>query len=242
MGLCKLADGNGTPAAMMMTRTALPRPLVATLLLLLPLSAAALCTSDDVPEPAAVLERFLSADCLECWRDPATPRAAADTLALDWVLPGRQGADAPLATVALGDALERLHFLRQPPPRRSAALTSGRAGDAVPLRVALGEAVSDYIGTSIELLAPARGPWQAWLLLVESLPAGTEGSPVPRNLVRNVFRPAWDSDPAGGPAARSETRAMQIHAGGRPERLRLVALLQDALGRMRAIRRTECRP
>jgi len=35
-------------------------------------------------------------------------------------------------------------------------------------------------------------------------------------------------------------RAMQIHEGARPERLRLVALLQDSRGRIRAISRTEC--
>jgi hypothetical protein len=33
---------------------------------------------------------------------------------------------------------------------------------------------------------------------------------------------------------------MQIHDGARPERLRLVALLQDGRGRIRAITQTEC--
>ena len=96
------------------------------------------------------------------------------------------------------------------------------------------------MGASIELQAPGRTAWQPWLLLVERLPAGTEGSPVARNLVRNVFRPDWDKVPSAPPARLAETRAMQIREGARPDRLRLVALLQDARGRIRAISQTEC--
>ena len=80
----------------------------------------------------------------------------------------------------------------------------------------------------------------AWLLLVEQLPAGTEGSPVERNLVRNVFRPDWGKVMSRPPGRLAEDRAMQIHEGARAERLRLVAVLQDQRGRIRAISRTEC--
>ena len=44
---------------------------------LVPLAAHALCTSDRVPQPRGVLERFTSADCEECWRDARTPHKAA---------------------------------------------------------------------------------------------------------------------------------------------------------------------
>jgi hypothetical protein len=209
------------------------------LLLACPLAAHALCTSDRVPQPAAVLERFVSADCSDCWRDRATPEPAAGTLAIDWVLPGRQGEDAPLAAVALDEGLERLEALRRPVPPRSDAVFARRQGEALALRLAQGDALNDYIGTSIELARPGREPWQAWLLLVESLPAGTEGSPVARNLVRNVFRPDWTA-PGRRPPLLAEARPMQIHEGARPARLRLVALVQDGRGRMRAIGRTEC--
>lgn len=207
------------------------------LLLALPLASRALCTSDGVPAPGAVLERFVSADCADCWRDPATPDAAAGTLAIDWVVPGRQGEDAPLSRVALDEAAERLRVLGRPLPARTAAVFGRRSGEPVPMRLAHGEAFNDYVGTSIELRAPGREDWTAWLLLVEDLPAGTEGSPVARKLVRNVFRPDWPRS-AGRLA---EHRAMQIHEGARPHRLRLVAVLQDARGRIRAISRTECR-
>ena len=147
---------------------------------------------------------------------------------------------APLSAVALDDAMDRLYALGKPVPTRSAAVFSQREGDPVDLRLAQGDAFNDYIGTSMELKAPGREPWHAWLLLVESLPAGTEGSPVARNLVRNVFRPDWGNVMGRAPGLLAEDRAMQIHAGARADRLRLVAVLQDARGHIRAISRTAC--
>ena len=207
----------------------------------LPVAARALCTSDGVAPPQAVLERFTSADCADCWRDPRTATPGANTIALDWIVPGRQGDNAPLSAVALDEGMERLYTLGQPVPERSAVLGSVRSGDAVPLRLAQGDAVNDYVGTTIELKTPGREAWHAWLLLVETLPAGTEGSPVARNLVRNVFRPDWSQVVGRAPGLLAEARAMQIHDGARAERLRLVAVLHDARGRIRAIGRTECR-
>ena len=206
-----------------------------------PLAALALCTSDGVAQPQALLERFISADCEECWRDPATPRAVPGTLALDWVRPGRKGDDAPLAAVAIDEALDRMYELKLASPARSGSATTPRAGPAAQLRLAHGEAYNDYIGTSMELKEPGRDRWRAWLLLVERLPMGLEGSPVPRNLVRKVFRPDWNKLMARPPGLVAENRAMQISEGARTDRLRLVGLLQDGHGVMRAITQTECR-
>jgi hypothetical protein len=218
-----------------------PRRLCLSLLLALPLAANALCTSDDVPQPTALLERFISADCAECWRDPATPKPGKRTAVLDWIVPGQKGDAAPLSAVASFDALERLRHLRQAPPERSTSVASRRQGGAAPLRLAQGQAFNDYIGTSIELREHRGEAWQAWLLLVEKLPAGTEDSPVARNLVRNVFRADWSKNAGHGPGLLAENRAMQIHEGARPDRLRLLAVLQDGRGRIRAITQTECR-
>lgn len=217
------------------------RTVLAALLACLPGLGFALCTSEGVPQPGVLLERFVSADCAECWTDPQTPAAAPGTLAIDWVVPGRRGEDAPLSAVATRDALARLAALQRPVPARLEAVTSRRQASEVALRLAQGAAFNDYIGTSIALPAPGREPWQAWLLLVETLPAGTEGSPVERNLVRNVFRPDWGDGKERRAGRLAESRPMQIHEGARPERLRLVAVLQDARGRIRAIGRTECR-
>jgi hypothetical protein len=217
-----------------------PRTACLFLLLALPLAGHALCTSDDVPPSAALLERFISADCAECWRDRATPQPGKDTLVLDWVVPGLKGENAPLSAVASLDAMERLRYLKEPTPQRSSSVSSRRQGDLAPLRLAQGQAFNDYVGTSMELKEHANDAWRAWLLLVEKLPAGTEGSPVARNLVRNVFRPEWANTVGRGAGRLAETRAMQIHHGANPERLRLVAVLQDGRGRIRAITQTEC--
>jgi hypothetical protein len=120
-------------------------------------------------------------------------------------------------------------------------VTTPRTTDPRKLRLAQGEAFNDYVGASIELHGAGREPWRAWLLLVEKLPAGAEGSPVPRNVVRNVFRPEWVRPMSRESDRMAETRAMQIHDGAQPDRLRLVAVLHDARGRIRAITQTECR-
>jgi hypothetical protein len=216
------------------------RPITALFFLALPLAAQALCTSDKVEPPTALLERFVNADCGDCWRDRATPEPAAGTFAIDWVVPGTQGDGAPLAAVALDESAQRLAALGRPVPARSDAVFARREGPGVTLRLAQGEPFNDYVGTSLELRAPGRESWNAWLLLVEELPAGTEGTPVERRLVRNVFRPDW-SQVQGRPAgALADNRAMQIHDGARPDRLRLVGVLADSRGRIRAIRRTAC--
>lgn len=217
-------------------------PRLPALLLLLALAPAAhaLCTSDDVPPPRALLERFISADCADCWPDPATPRPAAGALALDWIVPSRKGAEAPLAVATSDDALARLQALRHAEPVRSSAALNPLGEPAVELRLAQGAAFNDYVAVSISLKDPGKEAWSAWLLLVETLPPGLEGSPVQRNLVRKVFRPDWGRVVGRAPGPLAETRTMQIPQGARPERLRLVAVLQDAHGRIRGIRRTEC--
>ena len=184
-----------------------------------------------------------SSDCLDCWSDARTPAARPGELALDWVLPGAKGEDAPLSSVAGRDGLARLQALGRRPPVESDAMRAARAGTRLPLRVAQGLAFNDYIGTSIDFRPDGAGPWRAWLILVETLPVGTEGSPVARNLVRNVFQPPWDQPlPKGRPARLRDGRAMQIHAGAQADRLRLVAVVEDARGRIRAIARSECPP
>jgi hypothetical protein len=203
--------------------------------------AQALCSSGDQPQPTAVLERFISADCDSCWRDAATPRPAAGELALDWIVPGRKGDDAPLSMGATREALARLQALRRAAPERTDTARTVRAGPPQRLHLAHGQPFNDYVGTSIELQAPRAGRWQAWLLLVEQLPVGAEGSPVARNLVRNVFQPPWDAAPRGKPPARLvEARPMQIPEGTRREHLRLVALLYDERGRLVAAAQSHC--
>jgi hypothetical protein len=216
------------------------RLLLTSLLVALPLAGHALCTSDDVPQPELLMERFTSADCLACWRDRNTPQGAAGTLALDWIVPGLKAEGAALASDASDDAMDRLDYLRRPTPKGAEVVSTRREGDPLRLRLAHGQAFNDYIGTSMQLRQAGDEVWHAWLLLVEKVPPGQDGSPIARNIVRKVFRPDW-ARVGRGTGELAETRSMQVPPGARPERLRLVGVLQDGRGRIRAISQTECR-
>jgi hypothetical protein len=197
------------------------------------------CSSDGVPAPRALLERFVSADCEQCWRDPQTPDAASGTMAIDWVVAGNKGDDAPLAAVATRDGTDRLESLKKSMTGSTATQFTARSNEVRALRVAHGLPVADYVGASIELAPAGKGPWRAWLLLVENLPAGTEGSPVERNLVRNAFTAEWPATKAPVPR-RYELRPMRIAEGTKPSRLRAVGWVEDAQGRVRAISQSRC--
>ena len=110
--------------------------------------------------------------------------------------------------------------------------------------MAHGPAFNGYVGASIELKPGRGGPWQAWLLLVETLPAGTEGSPVERNLVRNALQPAWDNVEPLSKAQQNglfESRPMNVPEGANPKRLRVVGWVEDARGRVVAAAQSRCR-
>ena len=219
------------------------------------------CASDGQRPPVALVERFISAGCEACWSDPATPKVKATELALDWIVPSAKGDDAPLSAAASRDAPARLLALRMDAPRTAASarhkVVTVPAAKALTLRVAHGVALGGYMGTSIEL-KPARGtalprqPLTAWLLLVEQVPAGTDGTPVARNLVRNVIFPTWNIDSLllknertssqrpPVPLRLYESRPMSIPPGANPERLRVVGWVEDASGRVIASAASVC--
>lgn len=204
------------------------------------------CSSDGQSRPVVLMERFINADCAECWTDPATPPAGRNALALDWVLPGRQGENAPLSVVASRDALKRLEALGTAPPPVNLNRKTQVKGQGGKLRVAHGLPVSGYIGASIELHAPGPAgalPWTGWLALVEALPSGTEGSPVPRNLVRNVIQHPWDGRKqlSNGERLRFiESRSMDIPPGMKTERARVIGWVEDTQGRVVAAAQSRC--
>ncbi len=203
------------------------------------------CASDGQPRPRALLERFINADCEACWRDAATPAPRARAVVLDWVVPGSRGEDAPLSAVALREGLDRLATLGRPMPAAAESVDSPLLAAARTLRVAHGLPLNGYVGTSISLSPAGRGPWRAWLLLVEALPAGTEGSPVARHLVRAAFNPPWDLPRAPTAAERQrlwESRPLRIPEGADPGRLKVVGWVEDAQGRIRAIAESRCLP
>lgn len=203
------------------------------------------CSSDGQPQPIALLERFISADCETCWSDPGTVRPRTGELALDWIVPGSRGEDAPLSAAANRDSLERLEALNRPAPPQSGSSHQRVQRPVRQLRVAHGVPIQSYIGASIELKAGGEGPWRAWLLLVETIPAGSEGTPAERNLVRNALQPAWNGKAPLSKEEQSrlfESRPMNIPEGANPARLRVVGWVEDASGRIRAIAQSQCVP
>lgn len=199
--------------------------------------AQASCSSDGQPRPAALVERFINADCASCWSDTQVTPPQKGEVALDWIVPGSRGEDAPLSAAATRDASVRLQALNMASPAQSGQVT-GSSNRSRRLRVALGQPFNDYIGTSIEMKPAARGTWTAWLALVETIPVGTEGTAVERNLVRNLLQVPWQ---AARPTARLlETRSMQIPEGARAERLRVIGWVEDAGGHIRGIAQSIC--
>lgn len=212
--------------------------------------AQASCASDGQATPMALVERFISADCEACWSDPQTRPPAAGVLTLDWIVPGQQGEDAPLSAAASQDALMRLQTLGRAAPVTSATTNKPVAGGrANRLRVAHGLPLGGYMGTSIELKTALRPHGQArlsaWLLLVETIPAGADGTATPRNLVRNVLQLPWNK--RVGLSTREqitfhETRPLSIPSGSTPERLRVVGWVQDGRGRILTAAQSVCAP
>lgn len=238
-----------------MTRWTAPVSLLAPLVLALFAPAAqaqSSCSSDGAPPPQALFERFISADCATCWSDPSAPAPGKTAAVLDWIVPGAAGEEAPLSAAATRDALARLSAVGRTAPAASDVHTASRTG-ALPgrLRVALGQAVNDYVGTVLSYAGPVPaaqlGDLSAWMALVEQVPAGTDGTAVPRGLVRNLLQVHWKHADAAAPAGRGqppqrwlERRSMQLPEGTNPERLALVAWLEDAEGRVLALERTHC--
>jgi hypothetical protein len=223
------------------------RLILATALLLgiaaTPARAQSSCSSDGQARPQALLERFINADCESCWSDAKVSRPASGELALDWIVPGSRGQDAPLAAAAIGDGATRLDALGRKVPLQADSSMRTVQGSAPRLRVAHGLPFNGYVGASIELKPGSGGPWRAWLLLVETLAAGTEGSPVERNLVRNVLQVAWDEGhllPKEEQPRRIESRSLSIPEGAKGERLRVVGWVEDARSHIRAIAQSRC--
>lgn len=206
--------------------------------------AQSVCASDGQRPAKALLERFMPADCADCWTRAPAPAAGSETLALDWVLPGLQGDEAALSAVATRDGLDRLEALDQAavsgPWEHSARVA---AGGSYRLRVAHGVAFNGYLGVSIAIQrspprpASAKSPTlKGWLALVETLPAGTEGSPVERYLVRNLFQTTWNM--RRPPAVQA--RSMAVSEGANPDRLSLIGWLEDDQGRLLAVTQSRC--
>ncbi len=213
--------------------------------------AQAQCSSDGAPPVRTLVERFTRADCEECWTRPSSPLAPGPAaLVVDWIVPGAGGDAAALSAAALAEAQGRLADLgRAAPADDDVHITDLPASARPHLRVAQGPAVADYLGSVVQLAAPprnarARGPYLLSVAMVESVPPGTEGSPIARSLARGFYQVAWPALPAAQHDRPRqgwlEVRPMRIPEDAQPERLRVVAWLHDASGRPVAAAQTRC--
>lgn len=222
-------------------------------LCLLPLAIAATaqaqssCSSDGQRTPVAVVERFTSADCENCWSDTTARPAPPRTLVLDWIVPSPRGDEAPLSAAATRDANDRLAALHRAAPTASYSNQTPVAKRPYRMRVAHGLPFNGYIGASMELpqseVRPVPLPVTGWLVLVETIAAGTEGTPVERNLVRNSLTRTWDGRHQLSKDEQKrlwESRPMGLGATARPERLRVVGWVEDAHGRIITAAQSHC--
>lgn len=217
-----------------------PQRLLAGLLGMLVCAASAAqglsCSNDGRPAPTALLERFMDADCSACWSAPSAPPPAA-ALLLDWVLPSPRGEEAAMSAVALSEAADRLEALG---PQAAPQHLSRRAASHR-LRVVQGFAFNGYLGATLSYTPRSGRPYTAWMLLVEQLPAGREGSAVARQLVRAAveIRPGTRG---GRPSAIQDTRAFRVPEGANVEQLRVLAWVQDDRGRLLGLGQSHCGP
>lgn len=206
------------------------------------------CDSDGQTPPLTLVEHFISADCAACWSAPQASKPGPRAVSIDWIVPSDQGEEAPLSAAALREAQTRLAALGRASPASSAVTRSkvlNRPGQQ--LRVAQGLPLGAYLGAIIEFQIDAKAqrqePLTAWLLLVETVPAGVEGAQVEKNLVRNVLVSTWsqaDQPSASGPVGYRELRPLNVPEGAKPERLRLIGWVQDARGQVLSAAQSVC--
>ncbi|HSB98442.1 MAG TPA: hypothetical protein VLE45_00920 [Burkholderiaceae bacterium] len=199
-------------------------------------------TAPCPPGNAAVLERFISAECEACWTDVSVAQPASGEWLLDWIAPSARGDDAPLASAAPPEARDRARRALKAAPaddrtgvRRSAA----RGASSLQLRVSSGPAWSGYFGVQVDARGRAAAGATVWIALVETVTAGTDGTPVPRELVRAVSGPLTPSELRSGKPWQ-HLLAMRWPETAKASRLRARAWIEDAGGRIVAMAGERC--
>ena len=152
-----------------------------------------------------------------------------------------------MSAAALGESSERAARAGKPAPVEQQALNS--AGRLAPPRgsglvVSVGPAWHGYFGVQVDLSGPVPTGASLWLALVEQLPAGSDGSPQARDLVRSVAGPlpldAMRPAPGSKRPRIGHLRAMRWPDSAQPERLQARAWLEAADGAMLAVASSRC--
>jgi hypothetical protein len=182
-------------------------------------------TAASVPCPpanAAVLERFINADCETCWT--------------------AKGDDAPLSPAAPAEAASRARRALGAEPtsgRTIAQRSAARNGKTVLLHVASGPAWSGYFAVQLEGSGRAPSGSSAWIALVESVTAGTDGTIAPRQLVRTVAGPFEPAELRSGKSWQ-RLQALRWPPTAKAVRLHARAWIEQRDGRIVAMASERC--
>jgi hypothetical protein len=191
---------------------------------------------------AAVVERFISADCADCWSASDMAASAPGGWLFDWIAHTSTGTDAPLAAAASTDAQERAQRAGGPSPTGAQTLivrsTLPRAA-GVKLSVQSGPAWNAYFGLRLEARGRVPPGSSAWLALVELIPANAEGSVAERQLVRSVAGPL-PLDALRSGRATSHLRALRWPETAQPTRLQARGWIETPDGALLAIATDRC--
>jgi len=199
---------------------------------------------------SALVEHFLSADCVDCWK--AAPPAAGATAAgddewsMDWIAPGAD--DAPMAPGALPEAAERLARLSAGLPATLAAPPN--AFDATTVLEPPSAARRFYVHSSLPhngymgVQMHATGTWPAgstgWIALVELIPVGVRDTVLPRRLVRVLVGPLKLPVRAGAKNAVAPLYGLRWPENAHADQLVATAWVEDAGGRITQMASDRC--
>ncbi len=210
-------------------------------------NAAAAPANNTCPAPQAALhEHFIAADCTTCWGEALPQMRALPGWRFDWIVP--VDASAAMAVAALPEATERaqrvLGASGRPGPSAQTSHDRPALARRLPagLSVVSGPAWQGYIGVEMRLKPATRQRLppgsSAWLALVERVEAGSEGTPVARDLVRTVAGPL----PLGGTKGQDtqHLRALRWPATALPERLQTRAWIEGPDGQVLAVAADRC--
>ncbi len=186
-----------------------------------------------------MLERFISADCSDCWQADAAAASGRQWL-FDWISPTTP--EAPMSAAAPVESRERALRAGGPAPVGQQMLVVRSALAAVPglqLAVESGPAWSGYIGLQIAVAGRVPAGASGWMALVEQIPAGNEGSSVRRELVRAVAGPLPLTGRRTGGALK-HLAALRWPESAKPERLVARAWVESADGAWLAMASERC--
>ncbi len=151
-----------------------------------------------------------------------------------------------MSAAALPESAERAQRAGGPSPIAQQMLTVRRPAGAAPksvgMALAVGPAWHGYFGVQADVLGTLPPGSSLWLALVESIPAGSDGSPVARELVRSVAGPLT-LNPSKGPNGKTKInhlRAMRWPDSAKPERLQARGWIESTDGTLLAMASPRC--